>query len=94
MLKDHCDIRARLCDRSAVHDNFAAVARYQAVDNSQQCRLTATARPQNANAFVRLNVNIDVLQGDDIATAVSLGEISNDDLGHAKINDQGFPCVA
>ena len=71
MLKDHCDIRARLCDRSAVHDNFAAVARYQAVDNSQQCRLTATARPQNANAFVWLNLEVDVLQGDDIAAAVS-----------------------
>ena len=78
---------------AAVHENLALIARDQAVDNPQQGRLAAAARTQNAKTFVGLHFDIDVLQGDDIATAVSLGEISDDDLGHAEIRDQDFPCV-
>ena len=93
MLKNHGYIRTGLRDRSSVYHYFAAIAGNQTIDDAQKCSLAATARTQDANAFVCLDFEIDVVQRDDIAAAVSFRQISNDDLGHAEIKLPEFPRV-
>jgi hypothetical protein len=76
MLEHHRDIRPRLRADRAIHDNLTAIARNETVDNPQQRHLAAAARPENAQAFIGPDFEVDILERHHIAAAVGLGEVS------------------